>query len=51
MHYGLISKSEIVGPVCTSDTVWLPYYPGHMYAAYEADDSQEVTIIFMINLI
>ena len=41
-YYGLLSKHEIVGPVCTSETVWLPLYRGHLYAAYEPDESQEV---------
>ena len=41
-YYGLISKHEIVGPVCTSKTVWLPLYSGYLYAAYKPEDSQEV---------
>ena len=41
----MISKSEIVDPIGTTESVWLPYFSGHLYAAYEADDSQEVEIL------
>ena len=31
-YYGLMSKSEIKAPVLTTETVWLPFYAGHLYA-------------------
>ena len=44
-HYGLISKNEIVDPVVTAETAWVPYYHGYLYAAYQAEDSREVGIV------
>ena len=44
-HYGLISKTEIVDPVVTAETAWVPYYNGYLYAAYQAEDSREVGIV------
>ena len=41
-----MSKSEIKDPVLTSETVWLPFYAGHLYAAYQAEDSQGVIIVW-----
>ena len=41
----MISRSEICDPVGTTETVWLPFYKSHLYAAYETEDSQEVDIV------
>ena len=38
----MISKSEIIDPVGTSETVWLPYLRGHLYAAYEDEDRNDL---------
>ena len=34
-----------MNPVGTFESVWLPYYRSHLYAAYEAEDSQEVGMV------
>ena len=49
-HYGLISKNEIVDPVVTPVTAWVPYYHGFLYAAYQAEDSREVGIVWFSEL-
>ena len=36
--YGLISKESIISPVPTGEVVTLPYYAGHLYAAYQPQD-------------
>ena len=49
-YFALISKSPIVLPNQSCQSVSLPFFPGHLYVAYKAEDTFEVIFIFNLLL-
>ena len=47
-YYGLMAKEPIPPPAHSGNNVVLPYYPGCLYVAYQAEDGKSVS--FQINL-
>ena len=41
-YYGLLSVKDISAPVPINKYIKFPYYPGCRYAAYTAQNSEEV---------
>ena len=46
-YYGLLSVNEISAPVPINKSIKLPYYPGCRYAAYTAQNSEEVCLFIV----
>ena len=47
-YYALFSKAPICSPVSSGQSVNLPFFPGHLYAAYQAEDDYQVDLHFSI---
>ena len=43
-YYGLVSKVLISAPASSCMAVDLPYYPGCLYIAYQAEDGVQVIV-------
>ena len=42
--YGLIDSQMILSPVPTGQWIEMPYFAGHIYAAYKAIETKQVNI-------